>query len=125
MATKKALVAKTETAPVKAPVTKLPSEAEISAARAVLQAARANRPATVRYGNTVKAETAIPAVEANLPRQARAILAALRSFKKPVTVNELVLALTAKGGLETRQEPYRIFTFYRKRLLDSKLISLS
>jgi hypothetical protein len=67
-----------------------------------------------------------PVGEDRLPRQARAVLTALRGFKKPVGVNELCAVLDREGSpLETRQGAYRIYTFYRKRLLDEKRISLS
>jgi hypothetical protein len=113
--------AKTLNQPVKATV---PNESEIAKARAVLAALKASRPAPSRYGNNVVAINPAPSGEDNLPKQARVILNALRAFKKQVTVNELVASLV-KAGLETRQEPYRIYTFYRARLIGEGRIKCS
>jgi hypothetical protein len=114
-------VAKTPNQPVKAIV---PSESEVAKARAVMAALKASRPAPSRYGNTVVAINPAPTGEDNLPKQARVILTALRAFKKPISVNELVASLP-NAGLETRQEPYRIYTFYRARLIGEGRIKCS
>lgn len=100
------------------------TEAEKATLASLQARARANRPAPTRYGNTIVAVNPAPAGEDNLPKQARVILNALRAFKKPVAVNQLVDGLV-KAGLETRQEPYRIYTFYRARLVTEGRIKLS
>ena len=81
----------------------------------------------MNYGNTVvRLKTSGAAVD-QLPKQARLILSILDDAKsKTMSTAELVAALQKvkdKVGVDfTRQEPARIFQFYRARLVEGKHI---
>lgn len=103
-----------------------PSVEEIARAKAVLAAARASRPASARYGGNVSLVNPAPAGADRLPRQARMVLEILAGLKGACSMVALCNALTpvlASAGY--RQDGLRIFTFYRKRLLDEKRITCS
>lgn len=116
------------TAPVVAPVVTpaVPGAAELAAAKAVIAAARANRPASSRYGANVALVSPAPAGADRLPRQAGMVLTVLGNLGGKSTMVALVNALTpllAAAGY--RQDGLRIFTFYRARLINEKRIVCS
>ena len=81
----------------------------------------------MNYGTTIVRGKTSGAVVDQLPKQARLILTILDGAKgKTMTQQELVAALQKvkdKVGVDfTRQEPARIYQFYRGRLVEGKHI---
>lgn len=80
----------------------------------ILADMKVERASNVKYVRTGEQATA------KLAPQARQILDAVDA-KTPRSGTEIA-ELAVKNGLKTKQEPYRIFAWYRKVLLDQKLI---
>lgn len=65
----------------------------------------------------------MPAADAKLSTQARVILKALETEGGTLTETQIITQLTA-AGLKTVQTPKRIYTFYRKALVDGGYIKI-
>lgn len=65
-----------------------------------------------------------PDGKAKMATQARVILDTLIALKGKATQQEIIDALV-DNGLKTRQEPKRIYTFYRQMLVDNGYIKLA
>lgn len=73
-------------------------------------------------GRTVKLVSK-PKDGVKLAAQARVVLATLEALGKKATQQEVIDGLIA-NGLKTKQEPKRIYTFYRQALVDGGYIEL-
>ena len=65
-----------------------------------------------------------PNEAAKFATQARVVLDTLEALGGKATQQEIIDALVA-NGLKTRQEPKRIYTFYRQMLVDNGFIKLA